>query len=107
MTGVSSSEGPQIRSALADAALDMTTLHVREDALRAAVAQYPSVEGLDADANFPHKLTIEVRERAPVAAIESGGGTRRRLAATGASCAACALAGSRRCASAARPPASA
>ena len=28
------------------AALDMTTLHVREDALRAAVAQYPSVAGI-------------------------------------------------------------
>ena len=58
----------------------MTTLHVREDQLRAAVAQFPSVAGLKADAKFPHKLTIEVRERAPVAAIESGAG---RVAAAG------------------------
>ena len=58
----------------------MTTLHVREDALRAAVAQYPSVAGLTTDASFPHKLSIEVRERAPVAAIQSGGG---KVAASG------------------------
>ena len=56
----------------------MTTLHVREDQLRAAVAEFPSVAGSDADAKFPHKLTIEVRERAPVAAIESGARPRRR-----------------------------
>jgi len=80
VTGLSSSEEPQIREALKAAALDMTTLHVREDQLRAAVAQFPSVAGLKADAKFPHKLTIEVRERAPVAAIESGAG---RVAAAG------------------------
>jgi cell division protein FtsQ len=73
ITGLGSAEAPQIRNALRSAALDMTTLHVREDALLAAVAQYPSIRGLDVDADLPHKLTIEVRERAPVAAIESGG----------------------------------
>ena len=75
VTGVSSSEGPQIRAALRTAALDMTTLHVREDALRAAVAQYPSIKAFDVDADFPRKLTIAVHERAAVAAIQSGGGT--------------------------------
>jgi cell division protein FtsQ len=75
VTGVNSSEGPQIRAALRDAALDMTTLHVREDALRAAVAQYPSIKTFDVDADFPRKLTITVHERAAVAAIQSGGGT--------------------------------
>jgi cell division protein FtsQ len=74
VTGLSTSDETQIRDALKAAALDMTTLHVREDQLRAAVAQFPSVAGLKADAKFPHKLTIEVRERAPVAAIESGAG---------------------------------
>src|SRR5215218_9757378 len=67
ITGLSSSEAPSIRTALKAAALDMTTLHVREDQLRAAVAEFPSVAGVRADAKFPHKLTIEVRERAPVA----------------------------------------
>jgi cell division protein FtsQ len=80
VTGLSSSEEPEIRDALKAAALDMTTLHVREDQLRAAVAQFPSVAGLKADAKFPHKLTIEVRERTAVAAIESGAG---RVAASG------------------------
>jgi cell division protein FtsQ len=80
VTGLASSQEPQIRDALKAAALDMTTLHVREDALRAAVAQYPSVAAVEADAGFPHKLSIVVRERAPVAAIESGGG---RVAASG------------------------
>ena len=75
VTGVSSSEGPQIRSALRNAALDMTTLHVREDALRTAAAQYPSIKGFDVDADFPHKLSIVVHERAAVAAIQSGGAT--------------------------------
>ena len=80
ITGLSSSEAPSIRTALKAAALDMTTLHVREDQLRAAMAEFPSVAGVRADAKFPHKLTIEVRERAPVAAIESGAG---RVAAAG------------------------
>ena len=80
ITGLSSSEAPSIRTALKAAALDMTTLHVREDQLRAAVAEFPSVAGVRADAKFPHKLTIEVRERAPVAAIETGAG---RVAAAG------------------------
>jgi len=80
VTGLSSAEEPQIREALKNAALDMTTMHVREDQLRAAVAEYPSIAGLSTDAKFPHKLAIEVRERAPVAAIESGSG---KVAASG------------------------
>jgi cell division protein FtsQ len=80
VTGLTSAEEPQIREALKDAALDMTTLHVREDQLRAAVAQYPSIAGISTDAKFPHKLSIEVRERAAVAAIDSGGG---KVAASG------------------------
>ena len=35
----------------------MTTLHVREDQLRTAVAPYPSVADLAVDADFPHELT--------------------------------------------------
>lgn len=73
VTGLSSAEGPQIRQALRSAALDMTTLHVRRDALLAAVSQYPSIRDLEVDRDLPHRLAIRVRERAPVAAIESGG----------------------------------
>jgi cell division protein FtsQ len=75
VTGADSTEGPQIRSALRTAALDMTTLHVREDALRAAVSQYPSIKGLDVKTDLPHKLFIHVHERTPVVAIQSGGAT--------------------------------
>jgi cell division protein FtsQ len=73
--GLASAEGPQISSALRTAALDMTTLHVRKDALLAAVSQYASIKGLDVETDLPHKLSIRVRERAPVAAIQSGGAT--------------------------------
>jgi cell division protein FtsQ len=73
ISGLASAEEPQIRAALKRAALDMTTLNVRDDQLRAAVAEYPSIAGLETDASFPHKLSIDVRERAPVAAITSGG----------------------------------
>ena len=41
VTGVSSSEEPADPRGAQDAALDMTTLHVREDALRAAVGAVP------------------------------------------------------------------
>jgi len=80
ITGLSSSEEPEIRRALRSAARDMTTLHVREDALRAAVRAYPSVSGLEADATPPRKLSIEVYERAPVAALDAGG---QRVPASG------------------------
>jgi cell division protein FtsQ len=72
VTGLASDEAPEIRSALRSAAFDMTTLHVREDALRAAVSQYPSVKAVDADADLPHRLVIRVHERAPVLAIDTG-----------------------------------
>ena len=81
ITGLSSSEEPHIRQALRTAAADMTTLHVREDALRAAVRAYPSVAGIEVDADFPRKLSIEVLERTPVAALDAGGG--RRVPASG------------------------
>jgi len=80
VSGVTSAEAPAIRNALRSAALDMTTLHIREDALLAAVSQYPSIKGLDVDTDLPHAVSIVVRERAPVAAIESGGG---KVAASG------------------------
>jgi cell division protein FtsQ len=73
VTGTSSSEENQVREALRQAAQGMSTLHVRQDALRKAVAPYSSVAGLDVHADFPHQLTIEVLERRPVATVESGG----------------------------------
>ena len=57
------------RQALTAAAQDMTTLHVREDVLRDAVARYTSVGDITIQTDFPHTLTIRVIERRPVAAL--------------------------------------
>jgi cell division protein FtsQ len=63
----------RITAALVRAAEDMTTLHVREDDLRKAVAPFPTVAGLSADPDFPHALKIEVNERPPVAVTKVEG----------------------------------
>jgi cell division protein FtsQ len=80
ISGSTSSEESKVRQALDAAARDMTTLHVREDALRAAVAQYASVAGLEVEADFPHTLRISVLEHRPVAVLVSGD---REIAASG------------------------
>jgi cell division protein FtsQ len=72
VTGVTSSAEPRIDAALDAAARGMTTLHVRQDALRRSVAGFPSVAGLTVRTDFPHGITIEVLQRRPVAAIVVG-----------------------------------
>jgi cell division protein FtsQ len=71
--GLSSTEGDAVRRALETAARGMTTLHVREDELMEAVAHYPSVAALRAQADFPHGLSIEVTEREPIAEVDLAG----------------------------------
>ena len=73
VTGATTSDEARIRSALERAARDMSTLHVREQALHDAVAPYPSVAGLRVHTDFPHEMDIEVLEHRPVAAIEVDG----------------------------------
>ena len=73
VTGSTTSEEGRIRAALERAARDMTTLHVREQALHDAVASYPSVAGLRVATDFPHGMAVEVLEHRPVAAIEVDG----------------------------------
>ena len=80
VSGSTSSEESQVRAALDDAARDMTTLHVREGALREAVAPYSSVAGLEIEIDFPHTLKIRVLEHTPVAVLVSGD---REIAASG------------------------
>jgi cell division protein FtsQ len=80
ISGTTSSEEPKVRAALDAAARDMTTLHVREDALRSAVAQYSSVAAIEVEADFPHTLKIRVVEHTPVAVLVSGD---REIAASG------------------------
>ncbi|MFL5894725.1 MAG: cell division protein FtsQ/DivIB [Thermoleophilaceae bacterium] len=70
-------EGPQshaIRSALENAGLDMTTLHVREGTLRDAVADFPIVRSVTAQGDFPHVLRVEVQLNLPVALIQTAAG---------------------------------
>jgi cell division protein FtsQ len=81
ITGATTSEEARIESALENAARDMTTLHVRHDALESAVEPYPSVAGLRVDTDFPHGMSIEVIEHRPVAALNVDG---RRIPVSGA-----------------------
>jgi cell division protein FtsQ len=63
----------QIAAVLTRKAEDMTTLHLREEELRAAVSRYPTVASLDAHPDFPHGLRIVVHERLPVAVAKVDG----------------------------------
>jgi cell division protein FtsQ len=72
VTGVSGPQAREIEDALTSAARDMTTLDVREGALRTAVAPYPVVEGVSASAGLLHTLRIRVRTYDPVGVIVSG-----------------------------------
>jgi cell division protein FtsQ len=73
VTGVSSSQGAEVRSALTDAATTMTTLHVRQSVLDDAVRGFSSVASLSVHTDFPHRMTIEVTERRPIALVAIAG----------------------------------
>jgi cell division protein FtsQ len=73
VTGISGAQAGEIRDALTEAARDMTTLHVDESALRDAVATYPVVRDLHADADFPHRLRIAVDPYRPIGAADIAG----------------------------------
>ena len=62
-----------VRNALARAARDMSTLHVRPERLRTAVTPYPIVKDIRVTTDFPHGMTIEVIEHDAVAAVEIDG----------------------------------
>ena len=83
LSGVAGRDAGAIRSALARAARGMSTLEVKESALRAAVAGFPIVREVHASASFPHTLHITIVEQPPVAALEAGG-ARTAVAADGA-----------------------
>lgn len=71
--GVHGPEQEAVEAALSQAAGDMTTLNVDDEALEAAVAGFPTVVGVDGDADFPHDLALLVRERPPVLLATAGG----------------------------------
>lgn len=73
VTGLPAAQQARAQAALQRAAADMTTLHVREDRLRAALAPYASVEALHVDAQLPRTLAVEVVDRPAVAILRSAG----------------------------------
>jgi cell division protein FtsQ len=75
VVGVSGSQKQRIEKELSKAAEDMTTLHVREDALLAAAAAFPDVASVSADPSFPSGLEITVVQRPPVLLAQSRGQT--------------------------------
>jgi cell division protein FtsQ len=74
VTGVTGPQARAIRNVLEDAGLGMTTLHVRQSDLRAAVSDYPVVRSVTAQGDFPHKLMVDVQLNLPVAIIQSPAG---------------------------------
>jgi cell division protein FtsQ len=81
--GVSGADRDRITTALTEAAGGMTTLAVDEDALAAAVGDFPSVASVSADPSFPHALTVRVTERVPVLVASEGEHRRVPVAADG------------------------
>src|SRR5215216_1161686 len=81
ITGVTASDGDRVKTALETAALEMTTLHVRPQALEDATANLASVASVEVAADFPHTLRIHVNERRPVAALAPKG--EQRIPVTG------------------------
>jgi len=74
VSGMLGGQADEIRRVLEVEARDMTTLHVREDALRSAVSQYPVVRSLRTESDFPHGLRIVVNAHEAVAALRASSG---------------------------------
>jgi cell division protein FtsQ len=75
ITGLSGPDSGRIRSALTDAARNMTTLDVKMHQLNTAVGPYPLVKKLQVSTQFPHGMRIRVIEQTPVAVVDFGGHT--------------------------------
>jgi cell division protein FtsQ len=73
ITGTHGSDAPAVERALRDAAGSMTTLNFDPAVVRRAVASYPVVASVEVRTAFPHKATIVVHQRTPVATISTGG----------------------------------
>ncbi|ADB52175.1 cell division protein FtsQ/DivIB [Conexibacter woesei] len=73
VSGLSGGQASEIRAALEDAAGSMTTLHVREDALRTAVEPFSIVKDIEVSTDFPRGMRIHVVSNVAVGAVELGG----------------------------------
>lgn len=75
VSGVSGPDAAAISDVLRTAGQDMTTLHVRPEALEQAVAPFAAVRSVTATPDFPHGLRVSVAQRVPVAVLAGGGRT--------------------------------
>jgi cell division protein FtsQ len=73
IVGASGAQAGAIRAAVHSAAQDMTTLHVRPDAMRKALAPYAIVKDVQVRADFPHRLKVSVIEHQAVGVIVVAG----------------------------------
>lgn len=72
VVGATGRSAADVRSALRRTGARMTTLHVREDELRATVAPYPLVKDLRVDPEPLHRLRIQVIEHDAVGRVRVG-----------------------------------
>jgi cell division protein FtsQ len=82
ITGVHGTDALEIRQALDNAAVRMTTLDFKAGVLRSAVSSFAIVGALHVRTSFPHSVSISVSERPPVVALLSAG-QRTAVAADG------------------------
>jgi cell division protein FtsQ len=72
VTGLTGTDAARERAGVIAAAKGMTTLHYDEAALRRALGAGATVEAVHVTPDFPHGLSIEVVEKAPVAVLDHG-----------------------------------
>jgi cell division septal protein FtsQ len=83
VSGATTADAPAIRRELHDAALRMTTLHVRKKELERAVSAYSIVHSISTSARFPSTLHIRVHQYVPVALLVPASGNSVPVASDG------------------------
>ncbi|MEA2386053.1 MAG: cell division protein FtsQ [Thermoleophilaceae bacterium] len=73
VSGLTTKDGPRIRAMLESVAGEMTTLHIRVDALEDAARQFPVIAAIEVERDFPHRLRIAVTERRPAGLVSVDG----------------------------------
>jgi cell division protein FtsQ len=74
ISGLTTKDAPRVTIALANAAQEMTTLHVDRERLDRVVEAYPVVRELKVTSDFPHGLRVEVVEHVAAAMAVSDSG---------------------------------
>lgn len=69
VSGLTTKDAPRIQAALEGAAHDMSTMRINQAELNSAVAGFPVVKTVEAQASFPHTLKIHVVEEKPAAVL--------------------------------------